>query len=292
MSWLETHDALREFAQAQIFFLGGAPRSGTTWVQEIIDSHPDACCRGEALFAKEVFPLFEAWLSRWRGKIEEKNRHVFGHARGYPLPELADAEIVSGTAILLALRRQAEGRTCRAHGEKTPENVFLFPRLRVLFPRAKFIGIARDPRDVITSTWHFFGRRRGFEDSVAGKDAFIAEVLPWLNEGLKRLVALRESDPDACHVITYERLQAEGPAETGAIFRFLGLADSPEVIAHCLETTRFGRQTGGREPGLAVDGAFRRKGIVGDWTTTLTPAMNDRVLRDLAWSFPLFGWRI
>ena len=32
------------------FFVGGLPRSGTTWVMHLLDAHPRLCCVGEAGF--------------------------------------------------------------------------------------------------------------------------------------------------------------------------------------------------------------------------------------------------
>lgn len=61
------------------------------------------------------------------------------------MPGPDDAEPLLGTAILMALHQQTDGKAYLAVGEKTPENVFLFPRLKRLFPTAKFIGVARAP---------------------------------------------------------------------------------------------------------------------------------------------------
>ena len=49
-SWSDRQADLAALAQRQLFFVGGAPRSGTTWVQHILDSHPDVSCRGEGTF--------------------------------------------------------------------------------------------------------------------------------------------------------------------------------------------------------------------------------------------------
>jgi len=46
----------------------------------------------------------------------------------------------------------------------------------------------------------------------------------------------------------------------------------------------------GRPPGVAQDGSFFRKGVVGDWRSTVTPEINDMILRELGWMFSHFGW--
>jgi hypothetical protein len=290
MSWSETNEQLRRLEKRQIFFIGGAPRSGTTWLQQIIDRHPQASCRGEGLFSKDLFRLLEDCMEKRSSLLDEKNRRVFGHTKGYPLPAQGDSDFLAATAMLLALHQQAEGRDCLAYGEKTPENVFAFPRFKRLFPQAKFIGIARDPRDVLTSAWHFFGKSSGTADDDAAKLAFITAALPALNDGARQMMALRKTYPGSCHMVTYEGLRTEPAARVAEIFEFLCLPASAAVVRDCVEQTAFDRMTGGRPAGEGAERSFLRKGTVGDWRSTLSPAMNDLILRQLGWMFPHFGW--
>ncbi len=289
-SWVEHQDSLVRLARCQLFFVGGAPRSGTTWLQSLLDSHPEVCCRGSGLFMQHLATPLETMMAERRHAVVAKNEHLLRHTGGYPLPEADDVEFLIGTAILLALRQQTAGQAFRAVGEKTPENVFFFPRLKRLFPSAKFIGIARDPRDVLTSAWHFFHKPAAGEDEVAAKTAFIGTALASLDSGARAMLALMQQFPTDCMIVTYERMR-EAPAHIAAeLFRFLGVPDGDDVVADCVARTSFAAFSGGRSAGVAEDGSFFRKGVVGDWRSTLTPAMNEMILRELGWMFPKFGW--
>ncbi len=179
-----------------MFFLGGAPRSGTTWLQYLLDSHPEVSCRGEGLFMKHLAAPLDALMQQRAQAVTEKNKTVFRHADGYPLPDPGDADMLVGTAVLLALEHQRAGKDCRAIGEKTPENVFFFARLKRLFPAAKFIAIARDPRDLLTSAWHYFHRPAAGEDEAQAKIAFLQSAFPSLDQGARTtLELLRNSSP-------------------------------------------------------------------------------------------------
>jgi hypothetical protein len=287
VDWIERQAQLLHLARCQLFFVGGAPRSGTTWLQSLLDSHPDVSCHGEGLFRKELAEPLEAMMRARSNALDEKNRTVFRHGAGYPLPGAEDTEHLLATAILLALARQSGGKVCRAVGEKTPENVFFFERLKRVFPAAKFIGIARDPRDVLTSAWHFFHAAAEGEDEVAAKTAFVRSALPPLNNGARTMLALKERYPGDCCVVTYEAMIASPEPVAAGLFRFLGVADGADVVRDCVARTSFGVASG---RGGARDGSFFRKGVVGDWRSTLTPAMSDMILDELGWMFPAFGW--
>lgn len=288
--WFQINEDLRRIAQRQIFFVGGAPRSGTTWLQQIIDHHPDASCRGEGLFARDFFPAFDTLIAQRRKSLEDKNSKVFSHMQGYQPPGGDDSPILAATAILLALRAQAAGRDCLAYGEKTPENVFAFPVFKQLFPQAKLIGIARDPRDVLTSAWHFFQGKNAESQNDEAKFSFVRSAVPPINHGMKMMLHHRHTDAASCLLLTYEQLHQTPHVQMSAVFRFLGLEATDAVVTACLEATRFDKMTGGRKAGDGANGSFLRKGVVGDWQSTLTPAMNEWVLKELGWAFPHFGW--
>jgi len=289
-SWSEHQKDIARLAACQLFFVGGAPRSGTTWLQQILDAHPDVCCRGEALFQKHLADPLHSMMAQRSQEIGAKNTAFFRHTGGYPLPMPDDTEVLVGTAVLLALRQQTGGKPYLAVGEKTPENVFLFARLKRLFPQAKFIGIARDPRDVLASAWHFFHRPTAGEDEVEAKTAFIRSAFGPLAEGARIMMALAEHHPADCKIITYEALRGEPASIVAAMFRFLGVSDRDEVVSDCLARTSFATLTRGRAIGEEERGSFYRKGVVGDWRSTVTPEMNQMILRELGWMFPHFGW--
>ena len=167
MDWDAGFAALAQLARRQLFFVGGAPRSGTTWLQQMLDAHPRVSCQGEGLFGKQLAEPLDALLGARATALAAKNGDIFRHTGGYRLPTHDDAQLLLGTAILQNLSQQPGSQDCRAIGEKTPENVFFFPRLKQLFPAAKFIGIARDPRDVLASAWHFFHPPVSAENAAA-----------------------------------------------------------------------------------------------------------------------------
>jgi hypothetical protein len=289
--WNQRNEEIAQLARRQLFFVGGAPRSGTTWLQQLLDCHPDICCRGEGLFLQQLAVPLEKAMAQRAEVLDGKNKLLFRHTGGYPLPVVDDVEFLMGTAILTALSQQCDGKSYLAVGEKTPENVFFYPRLKRLFPAAKFISIARDPRDVLTSAWHFFRKPVPGEDEVSAKLEFIRGALPSLNDGARKMVAFHQSNPADHLFVTYDGLRSRPDFFIGELFRFLGVPDRADIVADCLKRTDFAIQTGGRPAGVEQNGSFFRKGEVGAWRATLDDEMSQVILKDLGWMFPLFGWK-
>ena len=41
------HQAIALIRRKQVFFIGGAAKSGTTWLQLLLNAHPEISCSGE-----------------------------------------------------------------------------------------------------------------------------------------------------------------------------------------------------------------------------------------------------
>ena len=121
--------------------LGGCGRSGTTLLRVMLDSHPRICCGPEvALYLPRPVT---------RGRIRQ-------------LAWLFDLGVDEITAMRRVSDSQAQFieafalRYCEARGkarfaEKTPRNVLVLEYLLSRFPRATFIHVIRDGRDVVCS---------------------------------------------------------------------------------------------------------------------------------------------
>jgi hypothetical protein len=102
VGWWEWQQQLGALSGRQLFFVGGAPRSGTTWLQQLLDSHPEVSCRGEGLFWKTFAEPLDDIVAKWRETLASKNAEVFRDTAGYPPPGDEDGDMLLGT-----------GSTCR-----------------------------------------------------------------------------------------------------------------------------------------------------------------------------------
>jgi len=230
-------------------------------------------------------------MQRRRDQLQRKNTRLFRDLGGYPLPPPEDVEFLVGSAILMALAQQCDGHPYPIVGEKTPENVFYFPNLKRLFPTAKFVGIARDPRDTLVSAWHLIPKERRLGDEALELMPFIRKAAGAVRQFTDGMLSLQRRYPADAVIVTYEALLSDPETTVAALYRFLGATDAPAIVAASIARTSFAAMSG-RPAGTEDSSAFMRKGIAGDWRTQLTPEMNQLILGQLGALFPQFGWEI
>ncbi len=155
---MTTHDR-----QGDPIFVVGVPRSGTTLVRTILDSHPAIACGPETPWLADHQP--RSLMSVWRALVEEP----WGYCASFDMPrEVATRAAARMVDELLTAHARARGK--RRWAEKTPDNLLHLDALAEWFPSARFLHVARDGLDVALSTSRVSGARRG--------------ISPWHEENL------------------------------------------------------------------------------------------------------------
>jgi hypothetical protein len=75
------HSAISALRSKQIF-VGGVAKSGTTWLQILLDLHPNISCKGEGHFPNRFAPLLRQAIDAHNGYICSKNASIFKEIRG------------------------------------------------------------------------------------------------------------------------------------------------------------------------------------------------------------------
>ena len=202
-------------------FVVGCPRSGTTLVQTMLDSHPRLSVlyeadslvdiplglrsrlanASEALTLAEVYPNF-----RW-SPLSFDARTARAVCR-----ELGITDAAGAMRVLAASQALAQGK--RRWGNKTPKALLHLAELAIVYPDAQFIHVIRDGRDSASSQARVFdgsvvqgallwrtgmrtGRRAG---SRLGPDRYLEvrleELLSSPEEQIRRMCAFLGEDFD------------------------------------------------------------------------------------------------
>ncbi len=116
-----------------VFFVG-FPRSGTTLLEQMLDSHPNLATTGEALVLSQLPRVFPSLTGR-EGDF----------------PTVLDSLRIDEIATLRHWYMEKTARGAKRIVDKLPLNVVELGLIRRLFPGAPVIVALRDPRDVVLS---------------------------------------------------------------------------------------------------------------------------------------------
>lgn len=263
----------------QKFFIAGTERSGTTWLQIMLNGHPEIACRGEGHFVDHLIPKMDELFDGYRTTVGAFNKSYFKDTDGFPTPTDEHRKFIKRISIAMLMADFDHDKVHRVYGEKTPGNVRHLDTLLELFPNARFVFIVRDARDVAVSLWHH-GRQKDTADRPP-LDKLARELASHWKKDLKRFMTFRECHPHQTHIVRYEDLHATPDTPLTGIFDFLGVTAGDEAIASAINAGDFKKFSGGRSRGEEDNAAQFRKGIVGDWQN-YEEADIDTIFRDLA----------
>lgn len=268
-----TDAPLSQFAghpDEDVFFALGMPKSGTTWLQKLLAAHPELSCKGEGKFLFFRNRLYEG-LSFYSSFLQTYNDTVFGE-RLFPVVSAPEFDHMFRAFIDLRLRTEVPAGALKI-GCKDPELGLYMTSTAAMFPKASYIHLVRDPRDVAVSAWGHTARTdsRFTETPPDLRQMAMKTAESWATyvRGVDRAVAAAGL---ACHRLRYEDLLASPAEALAGVFGFLGVSTDATVVAACVESASFERASGGRARGQEDAGSFYRKGVAGDWRTHLDEA--------------------
>jgi hypothetical protein len=273
---------------SRFVFIGGAVKSGTTWVEKLLNAHPELFMTGEnhlfswppedavrSLFDQNQHPYFYSLVPT------PKAGHLYaGMFRwGFACVLLSQYKAISDIAVL---------------GDKSPTYSQHVAQILSLFPNARYIHCVRHPLDVaVARMFHesnllndspelsaiplrYRSRVASFVRIPIKKGEMFREpaLLRWcLDEWINANVALQDFNTkrsDRILIVRYEDLASNGTSQIGKILRFLGVRVDRALIRKCKIESHFTKLSGGRPPGEENVRSFYRKGIVGDYANYLS----------------------
>jgi hypothetical protein len=247
-------------------FIGGVPRSGTTLLRVIFDSHPRVFCGTEL---RAIQALATLWLH-----ATSTNPSILKGAY-----RLDDGQLRSIFAdLVLAFLQPAWSRSGKARvAEKTPSNLLVFPQLRRIFPDSALIHVIRDGRDVVAS------RLERDRDAAgpAGIDR-VARASERAREWAEAMRLRRGMLADAGLAAAYQEVRYEElvrAPETALRRLFAGIGEPFDPVV--LSFHRQERNVDGTEEWSAA--AVRQPiyvSSIGRWRTVLNPEMLAAVMTE------------
>lgn len=256
------------------YVIFACPKSGTTWMQRLLSSHPEVHCAETRLFGPYVEANSPSGVRlTLEGYVDLLKRHF------HP-PVDAPQQTAFYDTLLFDLVDQIARTSLHACGKKiygeklTPylgTAMDAMRRLHAYDPGIAFVHLVRDGRDVAVSGaahWLNVGRQQG-------PDVFEMFVRLW-TEANEAAVAAENLFPRFVRV-RYEDLLRNPEPELVRLLGFIGAPNDDALVRACVEAASFEKLSGGRARGEEDAGSFFRKGVAGDWKTKLSPAHVQRI---------------
>ncbi len=265
------------FKDKKFFFLRGHMRSGTNWVGNLLNLHPQICCTGEY-----YFDFMKSELDRITGtSYSLLNRTKVRETAVRSFEELVKACILRGA-------QYDKTKVALWYGDRTPR-----PVEPILIQGAPHFLVIRDGRDIMVS-WAYHLLRidipesplQGYPSMLKKREKFendgeffkknpeqLLDDENWVrdvarvwnmrmrlgNESLKRS---RKGEIDApIHVVRYEELHENTDSERCKMYRFLSLDPGKAMPMDDLTNPGFEKED---------TSSHNRKGAVGDWRNYFT----------------------
>jgi len=157
----------------RLALLGGHPRSGTTLLEQVLDSHPDIVSAEET----EIFN-FEAFIPL--AKLLPVDSPMLAVLESAPTAALLSSRQQYFEAVAKFLGQPIGGRLLI---DKNPSLTYLIPPLLRIFPEIKLLITLRDPRDVVLSCFMQaipLGQvSAGYLTLESTVDEYVAMMGPW-----------------------------------------------------------------------------------------------------------------
>ena len=289
---------------ANLVFLVGCPRSGTTWLQKLLASHPKIQSAQEShFFSLYIGPQLRAWRMQ---RTETFNAN--GHAAGPPAYFSDDEFLAILKNYLCNLLRPIFERLNPGDLflEKTPSHGLFIPEITELLPGSRFIHILRDPRDVVVS---LMAASRSWGAGWAPKNIEIA-IAMWLQHVQAVRASAQNLSVDEFFEVTYEKLWSSPADVLTDIAKFLGVSWDPETLDLAIQSNRSEVFEGGGTPipvygevaarlgGVArLPSGFVRKARPYGWNSELSIYERFRIwratrptMREMGYTWSLRDW--
>jgi protein-tyrosine sulfotransferase len=223
-------------------FVFSLPRTGSTLLRLILDTHPDVFCPDELNLGRLVRALYDTseGLAEGAGTVAQQPAQIDPGSPG----AVETRRLIAGM-LGAAAARKGKSLWC----DKSPSNLEHMGWIERLLPGSRFILLHRHCLDFAISCLRF--STYGFFLTVVGDyvrrdhtNFLRAVVRAWV-EKTEELLRFEAEHPGRCHRLRYEDLVAAPETSVRALGEFLGVAFEPQLLRRVFSTAHHQRAFNG-----------------------------------------------
>lgn len=248
------------------FFATGYNKSGTTFLQMLLDGHPEINCPPEhhlitaskfmKQFDKHYLPVIEMFDERTaRQGLRYDGDAVYNNAM---------------RAIITTLMEQGSGPHTSLSGINDNWLFTNLPYWHSLLPQAKFVVIVRDPREAGVSLWHHLDRTEPHKTEGRTIDDFIPNVGDIWSKHINAVWNFgQKKGKGSLKVVRYEDLISERREKVlQSLLGWLEVDATEKTVEACFSLTDQAKNKGKSDKGKS----FYRSGKLDTWRDEVSPA--------------------
>ncbi|MDC0408588.1 sulfotransferase [Flavobacteriaceae bacterium] len=272
-------------------FIISCPRSGTTWLSKMLNTHKNIFCVERRLFGDYADFVFDEGIEtpRLRITLDKYIKSVLLH---HGLPKSHEFNLMKSFLSAIAKEERKFSGSKISIDKVTPylnTSNDVLNQLSRFFPKSKIIFLVRDGRDVLTSgVFHWFNKKledkslnkfekiriSSFQDNQEFKSRRFfqdKEIVQWANHwvDVMKIIPKAALSHDI-KIVYYKDLLKDTKKEISEIFDFLEIRKSNHFIDECVKAGSFKIMSNGRERGTEQFNNHIRKGVNDDWRNYFT----------------------
>ena len=239
-----------------IFFVFGPAKSGTTFLQRLLNAHPSVSCPTE-----HHFGILKNHLD---STFANYNQHLLGVDRrtggqGPSLYNDQDAIELFRFAIIRAIfTASGDKKICGANDNEVMHNLQFY---NSIFPSPKFIAIFRDPRETAISSWHhnLETLKEKFTEKIKSFEEWCIQCTKWWKADVDDVTHF-SSNNDNMFIVKFEDLVGHKKSTSLRLFSYLDASCEEEIIERIIEESSFDKMKKN-----STNQTFFRKGETDTW---------------------------
>jgi len=218
----------------RLFFCFGPPKSGTTFLQRVLNLHPEVSCPSEHQFGI-VISRMEKAFQNYQSNLQLIDSRTGGQGIT-PMRKSTFARIIRFTIESMMREAAKNGETIiGANDNAIRKNLEMFNEI---FERPRMIYIFRNPIDMAISAWHHNHRLAEEETNPEHKqqmaqygdlDGWIKQYARWFAQEVSEYRNFSRDNRNIT-VIRYEDLVSDKRKTMCRLFDFLGAKTNDDIL--------------------------------------------------------------
>ncbi len=270
------------------FFVSGYNKSGTTFLQMLLDAHPTIHCPSEH-HLNTLSSGFAKISKQYRLVIETFDERTAQQGICFDEGQFSSQMFQAALEFLFTYSVPASATHAGINDNSLIENAVF---LAQVMPKVRFVFIVRDPRDIGISLWH---HRRRTEDDFAKsgiqlKKIVIAVAGEWATH-IKKLRLFEKDHHRQTVVVRYEDLIDAGrEAHLARILTLLDVEREQSTLDAMFSATEFTKLRAKENYDAANRDSFFRSGKSNIWRATLDNDTADKCLLVAQEELKIYGY--